>query len=1048
MVLCIALVGLRHAQAQRSEASLEVTVNDSSGSKIPNAQLQLINIDTNKTVVGTTNESGVYSFLAIEPGRYELTVTAQGMETVKQTGIIVTTGIANQMVVQMNVGHTTETLVVNAGTQMVNTEDAAVSGLVNDQQVQAMPLNQRSLSALVKLEPAVTPGDGPVTSEAGPNTNSGGFVGGQRSFDSAYTVDGGNVMSPTWPQPVWVTITNGGISLDAIREFRIFISNKPADAGGKSGAYIAITTKSGTDKFHGSAFEYLRNTVLDAKNFFDIKRLPYQQNQFGGSLGGPVSKSKGIYFFGNFESFRSKQPLSFNLTVPTPALLAAIPGGQEHGYLQELFANTYPLPNPGYNPSALVATATSTYDDGNTRNMGLGRLDVRMPHQSQLTLRYMQIDGSSGFGSTTALGTAGGNVNEVWNGNNGLVRLSTAISNNMVNEFHVAYDRDVTNFAPAPPPQALVQLGFSSDSATSPFGIPTITINGTGLQPDGPPSWLPNLRYENSFEYADEVSWSLKKHTISFGGQFLKSQDNAIAIGNIRPAATFQGFGGVIDGAPYGITTGVFQSQTQNLFQAGDLGERGYRQAEVAFFANDNYRMLNNLTVNYGLRWTYDTPFTEVKGRLVNVYAANGSGKPIADAPLTLYNVQSVALGQPSADNISFTKKIWTEFAPNFGLNWDTKGNGKTVVSTGYSIAYERPFMYYLQTLGSNVPFVTSTVIQALPFGTVASAGTGGGSTPALNAFNPANRTPYVQYWNFGVQQQMGMNTVLQLTYLGNKGTHMYTDLQLNGGPSFRGTRANTQYSTITQTGTDGIANYNALAVELRHQYSSSLSMQLVYTYAKSLDDASAANLANADFPVNEYDRRGEYGPSAFDLRHVFTGNVLYALPFGKTGSLYRCSAGIACTAASGWQASTIFSFHSGQPFSILSGQDNNNDGVTNDRAFELAPLTSVYQTSGLPKTQFLNPAVIGTEIGITGTNSLSRDSFYGPGFGDVDIEMRKATPLRESLNLTFIAQAFNALNRANFGLPVATASAASFGQLQTTIGTSRVYQFALRLDF
>ena len=347
-------------------------------------------------------------------------------------------------------------------------------------------------------------------------------------------------MQPTWHQPIWLTTTGGGISLDAVREFRLFINNKPVDSGGKSGAYVAITTKSGTDTFHGSAFEYFRNTVLNARSFFDLQRLPYQQNQFGGSLGGPAWKKKGIYFFGNFESFRARQPISLNLTVPTPRLLAAIPGGASNGYLKELFQASYPSPLPGYSPTALVAPANATVDNGNTRNMGLGRLDMALPHDNQLAVRYMHLDGNSGFGSVTATGVHGSNVGQVWSGKNLLVRLTSILAPNLVNELHASFDRSPINFVAEAPPAALTGVGFSAD-ALSPAGVPTINVNGTGLQTLGPPSWLPNLRFENTYEITDSLNWIRGKHNTSFGGQVLFFQDNSVAIGNQRPATTFQG---------------------------------------------------------------------------------------------------------------------------------------------------------------------------------------------------------------------------------------------------------------------------------------------------------------------------------------------------------------------------------------------------------------------------------------------------------------------------------------------------------------------------
>jgi hypothetical protein len=365
LLLSTILLSTAAVHAQKASAGLKGLVEDPSSSAVPNATLKLTNTLSGITSATISNSDGLFVFPSLEPGEYVLNVTAAGFKSEKRSGIVITTGIVNQLNVQLQVGEVSQSVLVDAGTQAVNTVDATVSGLISAQQVRDLPLNVRSFASLTELEPAVAPG-GINTGDSAPNVNAGGFVAGQRSFDNNYTVDGGNAMQPTWPQAVWATTTNGGISLDAVREFRVFTSNKPADAGGKSGALIAITTKSGGDTFHGSAFEYFRNTVLDAKAFFDTSRQPYHQNQFGGTMGGPISVRHQIYFFGSYEAFRSVQPITIDPVVPTPLLLASVPGGASHGYLKEILENTFPAPIPGYAAGALVAPASSSYDNGNT----------------------------------------------------------------------------------------------------------------------------------------------------------------------------------------------------------------------------------------------------------------------------------------------------------------------------------------------------------------------------------------------------------------------------------------------------------------------------------------------------------------------------------------------------------------------------------------------------------------------------------------------------------------------------------------------------------
>jgi hypothetical protein len=433
--LLFLVLAMLPAIAQRSGASLNGSVVDPTQAAIPNADVELVNNDTHVLRHTKTDTSGLYNFPEIEPGTYTLTATVPGMETLKRTNIIITTGVASQLTLNMRVGSAAESVTVQAGAQQVDTSDSSVSDLVNDKEVENLPLDDRSFSSLMRTEPGVTLANGQSAGNQGINTDTGGFVGGQRAFDQAYTVDGGNATPVVWPQPLWALVTNGGMSVDSILEFRVYTTNKPADAGGKSGSITAITTKSGTSQFHGNIFEYLRNTVLDATSYFSPTRQPYQQNQFGGSMGGPAWRSKNIFFFGNYEGFRSAQTLSKDITVPTAALLADIPGGPSYGYLQQIYADTFPAPF-ATTSNPLLGTAVAYYSNSIDKDMGVGRMDWNLNTKNQLTLRYMQVTGENGLGAVGAGGPIGSDSDEIWAGNNALVRLTTTLTSSLVNEVH------------------------------------------------------------------------------------------------------------------------------------------------------------------------------------------------------------------------------------------------------------------------------------------------------------------------------------------------------------------------------------------------------------------------------------------------------------------------------------------------------------------------------------------------------------------------------------------------------------------------------------
>jgi len=1047
------------AFAQRTGGSLSGFVQDPSGAQIPGAKVDVQNTETRAIREAITNTTGAFLLPDLEPGNYELTITAPGMQTERRTGINVTTGAVAQVVIEMKIGSASEHVEVSAAAQIVNTQETSVSDLVNSTEMQNLPTDVRSYSALLRTEPGVTPG-AISTKETGVNTDTGGFIAGQRAFDSAFTVDGGNAVPVVWPQPLWALVTNGGISPDAVLELRVYTTNKPPDAGGKSGSLEAVTTKSGTATFHGSAFEYFRNTVLDARSFFDPTLHPYNQNQFGGSLGGPLMRGQKAFFFGNFEGFRSVNHQSEAVTVPTPKLLAMIPGGPSYGYLQQIYQYTFPAYIPGTSTNGLVGTGIGTYDTGIDKDMGLARLDYNLPHNNSFTLRYMQVSGSNGYGAVGASGVIGGASNEVWAGNNAIARLTTIISPTMVNEVHMDYDRHNYTFGAAPPPAPLIADGFNPESGTN-TSLPSISATSTGLATAGNPTFLPERRHENSFEYADTLSWTKGPHSMAFGVQFLPQQSNMVAASNINRATTFDGFGSGLDAASctlclqYGLTTGVFQTQTETLFQPGDNGVKGYRIKTSALFAHDTWHVTKRFTLDYGLRWTYSSPFAEAHGKLNNLYVENSNGQPIAGASVDPASMSNVVLAT-STGSLPFTKRQWDAYAPNIGFNWDPFGDGKTAISAGYSIAYERPYMQYMYSVGSNVPYVTLSQVSGYTFGYFAQLGTSAAvSSPALMTYNPNDILPEVQYWNFQVQRSLNDKTILSVAYLGNHGSHMYVTSQPNGGSTYTSyaihpVRPDPLYGVVSEIDTTAISNYDGLAVELRQRFAKGFSYKLAYTYSKSLDDASAGTA----LPENMNNFMLDYGPSDFDIRNVVAGNIVYALPFGKDGSFAKCSHGFECAMISGWQVSTIYSFNTGQPFSITSGSDNNQDGDTNDRAFWVpgASISQLYNFGATQKSQYLNPAAKGTILATTGApdQQTSRNEFRAPSFFDEDTEVRKVTPITEKLKLTFMAQAINMTNHTNFGTPVATLTSGTFGQLQTVLphGLGRVFQLALRLDF
>lgn len=1037
-------------------ATLSGVITDPSGAFIPNAQVTLVNEESGMTRRATFDNSsnGGFSFPQIEPGHYEIHVEAAGFKTLVRKGLVVTTGVVNSVSLQMELGEVSQNVTVTAGTQVINTTDATLSGLVDEKRVQDLPLNARSFANLVTIQPGVAPG-GIFTGESSANVDAGGFIAGQRSFDHNYTVDGGNIMSPTWPQPVWAITTNGGISVDAIREFQIVSSNKGPEAGGKSGALIQVTTKSGTNEWHADGFEFLRNNVLDARNFFDVDKKPFRQNQFGGSGGGPISRRRGVFVFGNYEGFRRRLTGTITPVSPTPLLLSQIPGGPNHGFLREIFENTFLPPRPGtFGSNDLVAPVVSSTNLKNDRDMWLARVDANLPHNTTGTFRAMGLNGSSGFGVVFATGVPGGDIGQAWEAENFLMRFTTVISPTKVNEFHFSWDRSTTAFPGAPTPPGLVKLGFAptpNDLKTATKALPTIISLGTGLSIVGPLAFVPRPRSENTFEWADNFSWVHGNHSLAFGGQLLRSQANEIRTQNIRPQTLFLGFGPPFDNSPFGLTTGNIFSQTENFPVNPATLERGLRFTEVSFYGHDNYKVRPNLTVDLGIRWVYDSPLNESNGFFNNIFRADASGKPIEDGNVGNADAANIVLAPigPGTGRLNFSEKRFNNWGPSVGVSWSPFKNNKTVVSAGYSLTYERPFFEAVSDIRFNPPFVISTAISNVPFGTIADPFSSAAQTPNVLGFNPDAVIPRIQYWNFSVQQELTSSTLLRVSYLGSRGSHLFQIRELNEGPGFQGRRPNPKFGEVTLNDTDGKSLYNALEVVLNHRYSHGLTVQGSWTYSKSLDTSSGSITAfgNQNFPTEQNNRFVDYGPSDFDFKHLFVVSYVYELPVGKGHSFLSCFAGALCKVVSGWEMSGITSIRTGQRFSLLSGLDNNGDGVANDRARQIASsLNGLFSTSD--KTQFLNPGAVGTLISATQGVPLGRNTFTTPHSTNFDFSLIKQTALTERLKLQTFAEFFNIFNNVNLGVPVNTVNSPAFGKILATSGDQREIQFGMRISF
>jgi len=1025
-------------------------VVDQTRAVIVAAKVTLVNSGTGFSRETVSNESGFYSFALLEPGDYELTATKEGFKVEKKTPVAVQTHAKVIVNFELEAGAISETITVQDLGGVLKPTDVALTSIVPQWQLKGLPLNDKLLAEFTRLEAGVTPRE-LTTAESGPNSDSGGFLHGLRQFFVHVTLDGGHFNDPTWPGG---TMTNTqGISFDAVREFAVVKGNADATQASAAGYTINVTTRSGTSEFHGDAFEYFRNDALDARNFFDGPNTqPLRRNQFGGALGGPLPFRKNKdFFFVNYEGFRRTLFQTVISIVPTNRLLDNIPGGAANGFLKEIFTHTYLRPDPGFAPAALVAPATGTADLGMDRDMFVARLDGQINEAHQGFARFNFINGDTAPGVSIRPGVRGGAIAFNWRFRNILLGVNSALSQRSANELRLTFDRVLHHFTAEPTPPELVALGFDPTANTR-NGLPFIFAAGTGLTGSGVLPFVPKQRHSNVFELNEVFSTTRGNHSFKLGATIRRTHSHWLLGENIRPSTVFIGFGAPFDTAFFGLTTARFLSQTENLVLDPPTPIRGFRFTHFATFFQDVYRLSKNATLIYGLRYSFDTPITEVNGLLSNAYPVDSaSGEVLLNGDINNATLGNLAIR--TVDDARFYQFDKNNFAPNVGISWML--NSKTTVKAGYGLTYGSPWIELIRLVGFNPPFGASTVLRASRFGTRPDPNNL--PVPVLNVYNPANVNPYVHYWNVTLERELEKNTVVRAAYIGNHGSSLWDTRQPNFGAGFTGARPNPNFSVINLTETKARSNYNGVRLELNRRFYQGLSTQATYVFSKALDDISAAvsTLCPQGFgclPTDQRNLSENYGLADFDVRHTAVVNFIYELPFGNGRRFLSNSGRWVSGLVGGWTVSGIASYWDGLPFDVISGVDNNLDGVTNDRARVLPgadPRQALMPGGGSNgNTQFLDPLARGTILSQTTGTPLARNFFRGPAIINFDFAAQKAFRINERVDVKLMAEIFNIFNHTNFANPINSLGSPAFGRIISTSTRSREVQIGLRVNF
>ncbi len=1054
-------------------AAISGRVEDTSGAAVSGAKVTVTNMETGAKREVTTDSLGSYRVLSLEVGLHELKVENSGFGTAVWTGIRLSVGEERVENIRLVVSQAVEQVTVTAQAPVVNVTTAPVTGLVGEREVKDLPLNGRSFDDLITLNPGATN----FTSMRSPNTttsNGNAFsVDGQKPGDNETLLNGVEYTGSSQ-----LAVTPGGVSgyllgIDAVREFNLLTGTYGAEYGKRSGAQVDVVTQSGSNALHGTVYEFLRNNVLDTRNYFDQgSTQPFKQNQFGAAMGGPIKKDK-LFLFGNYEGFRQRLSVTSVSFVPDAATIAATsPAMQKYLAL-------WPTPGPGdVDLGGGTEKVFRNPKQSINEDFGTLKLDYNLGRRDTLSAAYTIDDGNSLipqadplFASALAVGSQVLSVQE-----------THIFSPRIVNMFTVGFSRAA--FANDSAPYVSFPADLAFVPGLGPGGIVVgggLTTTGSGVITSAGPNNASNVRNRrNLFTYADNLQISKGIHQISVGVSFQRLQDNEDTASRQLGQASF-------------ASLATFEAGTVSSFQVvRKATELGWRSLIGAWYVEDAIKLRHNLTVEVGLRHEFDTGWNEEAGRASNYLPDPSTG---------------ILQTTPAVGSSVFTQNNakWL-FGPRVAVAWDLFGHGNTVVHAGFGMYYSlldalafqlnsvAPYNGSISYTGNlatitgvdlTEPIAAQCILGAAP------------TTPPCIKYAPqgvqANaKTPTVEKWNLAIEQQLTRTTSLRIGYVGSFGYHQVISEDPNtippqicsttptctaGGVASSGIPAAVTAQSAVPVGatyipvgtrpnpelgagffwyTRGTSSYNALQLDVTKRFTRGLQFRANYTWSKSLDINSAPTGAQANneaqMVLDRFDLRKDWGPSALNVAQQVHLMGSYELPFGRGRYWLANVHGAGDKLVSGWTLNTITTLASGFPLTPQDGSNRSGDGDTrNPDRPSVSPSFSGSVIEGSP-TQWFNPnAYVLPAAGTFG--NLGRGTLRGPGLVGMDVSLFKDTKLTEKVAMQFRAECFNMLNHTNFNTPNLTvfsgaAISPTAGQISATATPSRQIQFGLKMIY
>ena len=1080
--------GSRGIAQVQSSGTISGHVADSSGASLPNASVNIVETQTGVSTPTTTNASGFYTVPLLKPGMYSIQVTVTGFKMAVRSSLTLEVAQVLQEDFKLEVGNVNQTITVTGGTPLLNTETTDLGNVISHAPLIQLPLNGRNFSQLALLVPGTNGGEvngtrgtgsGNETARAGANI----VADGARATFNTYLIDGLN------DNDQLIGTIKVFPNLEDVREFKVQIGNYDAEYM-SGGAVINVNTESGSNQLHGSAFEFLRNSALDTRQYFDAPNTipPYKQNQFGASLGGPIRKNK-LFFFGDYQGLRISQAFSAIASEPT----AALRSGNFSGFPAVIYdPTTYnattntrqPFANNQIPQSELNQTALSLLSvlplpnlPGEVNNLRVNAAQSDVQNQFDARVDYVLSAKDSMFGRYT-YGTAtitypktpvtiNGNINPLAF----VIPTSNTLRNNedpsqqatlqeihvfsptLTNQFALGYTREALKVTPLDAGfNTSEKLGLSgSDSPGQGDALASLSITGfSGYSSSNMPEIVP----QNTEEYSDTVTRAHGAHVATFGVDLIHNDFGFLQVTNLYGALSWTGNysnnPAKSSGTGSGFADFLLGLPSSSSKTSIPYGPPVLNYTELGAFVQDTWRVTPHLTLTPGIRYDLFTNPVERQNRQSDFIPGPagfvGENNPGSTVAIAGQGGVSSGILQTQSKN----------FSPRIGASYQL--GEKTVVRGAYGLFYfdeqgtggsARLFINYPDITTNSVNCTSTTPCLNTSMGIPNTAGAG--VLPQITYMPRENPTSNIQQWNLTIERQLGSSFAVRGSYVGSHGGLL--NIALNPDVAYPGPEAiparqpYSGYASISGWEPIGISNYNGLQLSAEKRMSSGLYLLAAYTFSRSLDDGAGGNSSSSESRSNVQNPRNvqaEYGLSDFNYSHRFTDSTIYQLPFGRERRFMSHDNGVTEALLGGWEVNGILTLQSGAPFSVSMATS-----VANTGTFTRPNRVCNGNISGSQRTLqhwyntscFVSPPPY--EFGNTGRNIL-----IGPDFQTLDFSLDKNFQVFRTVGMQLRLESFNLLNRPNFGIPGTSIGSPSAGTITSQITNARETQIAARFHW